>query len=213
MLDASLHPVIKPLLARLASPLVRLGMSANQVTLTGFAIGMLAMPLLSIEAHGWALAAIGINRLSDGLDGAIARATGGSDLGGYLDITCDFIFYSAVIFGFAWANPTANALPAAFLIFSFIGTGSSFLAYAIIDAKRASQGRRTSSVGGRRRASDKAFAYLGGITEGSETIILLVLICLLPESFVVAAWVFGGLCWITTFGRMAAAWRDFAASG
>ncbi len=213
MLDASLHPIIKPLLARLAMPLVRLGISANQVTLFGFAIGLLALPLLSVEAYGWALAAIGINRLSDGLDGAIARAGGGSDLGGYLDITCDFIFYSAVIFGFAMADPMINGLPAAFLIFSFVGTGSSFLAYAIIDAKRASPGRHAPSAGSHPRASDKAFAYLGGITEGSETIILLVVICLVPDIFVAAAWLFGGLCWMTTFGRMAAAWRDFSASG
>ena len=75
------------------------------------------------------------NRVCDGLDGAVARSAGGTDLGAYLDITLDFLFYSAVPFAFAVADP-ANAMAAAFLIFSFVGTGSSFLAFAIIAQKR-----------------------------------------------------------------------------
>ena len=67
-----------------------------------------------------------LNRLADGLDGAIARNTQTTDLGGYLDIVCDFLVYSGVVFGFALARPEANALPTAFLILSFVGTGSSF---------------------------------------------------------------------------------------
>ena len=62
-----------------------------------------------------------LNRLLDGLDGAVARAAGSTDLGGFLDITMDFLVYSAIPFAFVLKDP-GNALAAAFLIFSFVGT-------------------------------------------------------------------------------------------
>ncbi len=135
MFDRHLIPVIRSPLTQLAKPLCRAGISANQVSLTGFAIGMLALPLLAFGGYQWALAAILLNRLLDGLDGAVARETGITDCGGFLDITLDFIFYAAVVLGFALAAP-ANALPAATLLFAFMGTGSSFLAFAIMAGKR-----------------------------------------------------------------------------
>ena len=140
------------------------------------------------------------NRVFDGLDGAVARSTGGTDLGAYLDITLDFLFYSAVPFAFAVADP-ANAMAAAFLIFSFVGTGSSFLAFAIIAQKR---GISTEIRG------KKGFFYLGGLTEGSETIIFLLVVAFRPDLFVPLAWAFGCLCWITTITRVRYAIESFS---
>jgi len=111
----------------------------------------------------------------------------------------DFIFYSAVPFGFAIGHPEA-ALPAAFLIFSFVGTGASFLAYAILAAKRGI----TTELRGR-----KAIYYLGGLTEGAETIALFAAICLWPAWFGPLAWLFGAACWLTTAARISAAVRSF----
>jgi phosphatidylglycerophosphate synthase len=135
------------------------------------------------------------NRLADGIDGALARRTGATDLGGYLDIVLDFIIYSGCAFAFALAQPE-NALAAAFLIFSFMGTGSSFLAFAIFAAKRKLDGEA---------ATNKSFYYLGGITEGTETILLFVIILLFPSWFPITAYVYGALCWLTTIGRIGAA--------
>jgi phosphatidylglycerophosphate synthase len=201
MFDASIRPLIDPPLERLAAVLHSAGWSADRVTVTGFAIGMLALPAIAVEAYWLGLLLILLNRLADGLDGAIARITEKTDRGGFLDIVLDFIFYSSVPFAFALASPSDNALAAAFLIFSFIGTGCSFLAYAII-AER--QGVSTDIRG------QKSFYYLGGLTEGTETIGLFVLACLLPAWFPVSAWVFGALCWITTATRIHAGWRTFA---
>ena len=158
------------------------------------------MPLLAAQQYVPALIAIAINRLLDGLDGAVARHAGKTDFGGYLDIVCDFIFYSAVVFGFALARPVENALAAAFLILSFVGTGSSFLAYAILAAKH---GMTTTLRG------SKAIYYLGGLTEGAETILFFAAICLLPHLFPVLAVIFGALCWVTTVTRILAARRAF----
>jgi phosphatidylglycerophosphate synthase len=197
MLDATLRRLIDPPLDAAGRRLAASGLSANGVTLGGFLLGLAALPMLAAGQFGWALIVILLNRLADGLDGAIARVRGVTDLGGYLDILCDFLFYGAVVFGFALAAPE-NRLPGAFLLFSFIGTGSSFLAFAILAARR---GRETSLRG------QKSFYYLGGLTEGSETIALFLLACLIPRSFPVLAWVFGAACWATTLGRAMAAWR------
>ncbi|PVZ71950.1 CDP-alcohol phosphatidyltransferase family protein [Pelagibaculum spongiae] len=197
MLDKYAHPLVQKPLNILAKLLTNTGITANQITLFGFAIGMLCIPLLAFEQYGWALTAIAMNRILDGLDGTLARLQGPTDHGGYLDIVLDFIFYSAVIFGFALANPQQNALASAFLIFSFIGTGCSFLAFAILAQKHKIN---------RVQFSNKSIHYLEGITEGTETIAFYFLICLFPNWFSIAAWLFGGLCWVTTMVRI---WGGF----
>jgi phosphatidylglycerophosphate synthase len=199
MLDAAVRRVIDPPLNVAGRRLARVGVSANAVTVAGVAVGIAAVPALAAEQYGLALVAILGNRLADGLDGAVARANGLTDFGGYLDIVGDFIFYSAVVFGCALARPE-NALAAAFLIFSFVGTGASFLAYAAIAARRGI----TTEVRGA-----KSLYYLGGQTEGTETIAVLVAFCLWPAWFAEIAYVFGALCWLTTATRTAAAWRTF----
>ena len=139
-----------------------------------------------------------LNRLGDGLDGAVARRRGITDLGGFLDIVLDFIVYAGVVFAFALADPTANALAAAFLIFSFMGTGSSFLAFAVMAAKL---GLATEARG------RKSLYYLGGLTEGTETLLVFVAFCLFPGAFPALALVYGLLCWLTTLGRILTAWQ------
>jgi phosphatidylglycerophosphate synthase len=197
MLDGALRRYIDPPLEAIARPLAEAGISANGMTLGGFAIGMLALPLLAGGAYSWAMLAILVNRLADGLDGAIARQRGPSDLGAYLDIVCDFVFYGVVVFGFILAA-LENRLPGAFLLLTFIGTGGSFLAFAALAARR---GLATSAQG------SKSLYYLGGLTEGSETIGLFVICCLFPQAFGILAWVFGAACCLTTLSRALTAWQ------
>lgn len=200
MLDAAMRKLIDPPLGSAATVLKRMGVSANAVTVSGFLPGIGAAVALGYGHFALALALIVVNRIMDGLDGAVARQTTTTDLGGYLDIVGDFIFYGAVPFGFAVAAPDMNALPAAFLLLSFIGTGSSFLAYAVVAEKR----KITTDIRGR-----KSFYYLGGLTEGTETIAFFIACCLLPQHFPLLAWIFGGLCWVTTATRVAAAMARF----
>jgi phosphatidylglycerophosphate synthase len=199
MLDAYMRRVIDPPLDRIGRRLARAGISANAVTVAGFVVGLLAIPLLAAQWYGPALATILVNRLADGLDGAVARHTSLTDFGGYLDIVCDFIVYAGVAFGFALARPE-NAVPAAFLILSFVGTGTTFLAFAILAAKL----RLSSEARGR-----KSLYYLGGLTEGTETIAVFTAFCLFPPLFPPLAYIFGALCWLTTAARVAAARRSF----
>lgn len=193
MLDRHLHPRVKPLLGRIANLLDRPGISPDGLTLAGFAIGALALPFLALGWYLPALAAIALNRLLDGLDGALARRRGLTDAGGFLDISLDFLFYALVPFGFVLADPQANALAGAWLLFAFIGTGSSFLAFAALASKH-----RLDNPG----YAHKSFYYLGGLTEGTETILLFALSCLFPHYFAPLAWLFGALCWLTTSTRI-----------
>ena len=195
-----MRKLIGPPLDAAGRRLARAGISADVVTLTGFVIGLAAVPLLAAEYYAAALVPILANRMFDGLDGAIARQMGPTDYGGFLDIVCDFIFYSAVVLGFALARPQANAVAAIFVVFGFVGTGTSFLAYSILAAKH---GISTELRGA------KAFFYLGGLMEGTETIAFFVAMCLLPDHFVLLALVFGALCWLTTASRVLAARRTF----
>lgn len=202
MLDRYAIKVIRWPLQSLSALPDNLGINANQITLAGFALGLLALPALAWEQYGWALTFIVLNRLFDGLDGAVARRQGITDCGGFLDITLDFLFYALIPFGFVLANPEANAVAGAFLIFAFVGTGSSFLAFAIMASKRDLE----SPV-----YQQKSLYYIGGLTEGTETIACFVLCCLLPQHFALIAWIFGSLCWITTTTRIWAGYQTLKA--
>jgi phosphatidylglycerophosphate synthase len=140
------------------------------------------------------------NRLADGLDGTVARISGPTDRGAFLDIALDFVFYAVFPLGFAIASPT-NALPAAVLIAAFVGTGSSFLAYAAIAAKR---GETADAF------PTKGIYYLGGLTEGFETITLFILMVLWPSLFPLLAYLFSAACVVTTLLRWSHGWTTFA---
>ena len=111
MLDSRIRRAIDPALDRLGAILARWGLGANAVTVAGFVVGMAAWGALAARAYALAAALILGNRLADGLDGAVARRNGLTDLGGYLDIVLDFFFYAGVPFFFAVGQPDA-ALPA-----------------------------------------------------------------------------------------------------
>ena len=199
MLDSTIRPLIDPGLQKLAVAISDYGISANQVTVAGFVLGILTIPTIAFEYYWLAFVLLLLNRLFDGIDGALARLQSPTDLGAYLDIVLDFIVYSAVVFGFCLAQPE-SALAGAFLIFSFIGSGTAFLAFAIMAEKR---GMSTEAQG------KKSMYYLSGIAEGFETILVLSLMCLLPEYFATLATIFALVCWLSTAGRIGIAVKTF----
>jgi phosphatidylglycerophosphate synthase len=200
MLDRVAQSAIKPLLTRAANALVRRGIGADALTFTGFGLGMAAALAIALDHFSTGLALLLFSRLMDGLDGAVARATTPTDRGGFFDITLDFLFYAAIPLAFAFADPVANALPAAVLLASFIGTGSSFLAFAIVAAQRG----LTSTAW-----PDKGFYFLGGLTEATETLAAFAAMCLWPTWFPQIAYGFAALCAITTAMRIVWGYRRF----
>ncbi|PWE50010.1 hypothetical protein DEM26_08650 [Thioclava sp. NG1] len=201
MIDAALLPLQRAMMQPPAEALAARDIRADQVTVAGFALGLLAIPALALHAYWLALALILINRVADGLDGAIARIKGPTDRGAFLDIALDFLFYALIPVGFALADPARNALAATILIAAFVGTGSSFLAFASIAAKR---GMSTDAY------PTKGIYYLGGLTEGAETILFFAAICLFPQAFPILAGIFAAACFVTTVTRWLMGWRAFS---
>ena len=193
MLDRAATAALKPMLDAGAAALVRRGVAADAITLAGFAIGIAAAVSIAFGHFGWGLALLLASRLADGLDGAVARLTQTTDRGAFLDITLDFLFYASIPLAFAIAEPGANALPAAVLLAAFIGTGSSFLAFAVLAERR---GLASSAY------PQKGFIYLGGLTEATETLICFGLMCLWPEKFALWAHGFAALCGLTIVTRI-----------
>ena len=200
MLDRLATQLIQPPVTAVAKRLVRAGVGANSITVVGFLIGMLAAFLIASGAYIAGAIALFSSRICDALDGAVARQTQTTDAGGFLDITLDFLFYAAIPLAFAVVNPGANALAAAVLLAAFVGTGSSFLAFAVIAAKRQLQ-----SV----QYPNKSFYFLGGLTEATETLAFFGAMCLWPQHFAVLAYVFASLCAITIATRIFWGWRAF----
>ncbi len=193
MLDKYIVPILKPRLTKVAKVLQRAGVVADHVTVAGFIFGLMCVLMLSVGQFGVALLLLLINRLADGLDGELARLSQPSDGGAYLDITLDFIFYAMFPLGFAIYAPQTNALPAAVLIASFVGTGASFLAFA---GQAVKQGIEHPDFG------YKGFYYLNGLAEGTETILVFVLMCFLPGQFALIAYIFAAVCLLTAFNRV-----------
>lgn len=199
MFDARLRPLIDPPLNRIGAAFDRAGISATAVTLFGLLLGLGAATAIAFGEFGLGLAFVIANRLADGLDGAVARASQPTDFGGYLDIVADFAFYVSVPVGFGIAA-SQNLLPALVLVASFVLTGVSFLAFAVIAAKR---GEDTQAHG------KKSFFYSTGLAEGTETIVAFVAMCIWPAAFSIIAYGFAGLCVLTVFQRSALAMRAF----
>ena len=200
MFDAKLRPLIDPPLNAIGVRLAKAGVSALTVTFVGLVLGLGAAVAAAFGEYGLALLLIGANRLADGLDGAVARARGPTDLGGYFDIVADFAFYVSVPVGFG-LSAEANLVPALVLVATFVLTGISFLAFAIVAQKR---GAETQAHG------KKSFFYSTGLAEGGETIVAFLAMCLVPAAFPLIAYVFAGLCVATVVQRSALAVTAFA---
>ncbi len=203
MLDRFTTRLIAPLVDALARPLARAGVGANTLTWLGLALGLCASACMASGQYHLGLALMALSRSCDALDGAVARQTQATDLGAFLDITLDFVFYASVPLAFALADPQANALPAAVLLAAFVGTGSSFLAFAVFAAKR---GLAPAT------ASQKSIYFLGGLTEGTETLAVFCAMALWPTHFPELAYGFAALCAVTVATRVAWGIRTFSES-
>lgn len=193
MFDARARRLLDPLLETIAEQIVKRAIGANTVTYVSFAVGVFAAVAIGAQFYYTGLVLLLLSRLGDGLDGAVARRTKKTDFGGYLDIVLDFIFYGLVPLAFIIADPQQNAIAGAVLISSFIATGSSFLAFAIMAQKYGLEANSQSS---------KSLYFAVGLAEATETIFVFILFCLFPDWFSPIAWAFSAICLITVFARI-----------
>jgi phosphatidylglycerophosphate synthase len=200
MFDRIALKITKPFVDRLALHIFNVGFNADQVTLAAFGFGMFSALLISFDHSYLAILPLLMGRVLDGLDGAVARLSTPTERGAFMDIGLDFLFYAAVPLAFAIADRETNALAGAVLLAAFVGTGTSFLAYAIMAEKR---GEKSTDY------PSKSFYYLGGLTEGFETVICFLAMCIWPQHFALFAYIYAAMCLLTTATRLVAGWRNF----
>ena len=187
MIDAQINKLTKPILDVFAKKLSKYKIKANTVTFMGFFFGLVCSFFIIKEMFVYAAVFLFINRFFDGLDGALARLVGETDIGAFYDITLDFLFYYIFPISFILLD-FKNTLPICFLLLSFAATQTSFLATAWLVEKNKlliSDGQK------------KSLFYAGGITEGFETIICFFMILIFYDFINYIAYFFGILCWIT----------------
>ena len=203
MLDGWARKRIDPTLDAIAGALHKVGVSANAITLSAFAIGAAAAVAIALGELWTGLILILASRLCDGLDGAVAKRAGRTDLGGYLDIVLDFAFYGMIPLAFVILDPSANGIPGALLIAVFYANGASFLAYAIMAEKR--------GISDDARGAKSLF-FTTGLAEATETIAIFVAFCLFPAWFAILAYAFAALTAYTALSRVVLAWQVFGGS-
>ena len=192
MIDAKLNIFLRPYLRFLAKIIIKLNISANIITFLGFFLGLCCFYSIINFYFMGAFLFLVLNRFCDGLDGAVARLLGPTDIGAFYDITLDFIFYSLFPIAFIFVD-IKNAYAICFLLLSFVSTQTTFLASAwFIEKNKILVSTK----------QKKSFFYIGGITEGFETIICFILMLLFYESLELIVYIFGILCWTTSISRL-----------
>lgn len=200
MLDGVMRKLIDPMLDRAGRGVARLGISADQMTLFGLALGIGCAIAVATGQFILALFLLALSRLADGLDGGVARVNGRSDFGGYLDIVCDFAFYGAVPLAFVVLDPTGNGLSGAVLLLSFYVNGATFLGFAVLAERHGLDAPP-------RRG--KSLYFTDGLLEGTETIAFLAAIMVWPAAFTPLAYLFAAGCFYTAISRLVVAWRRY----
>jgi phosphatidylglycerophosphate synthase len=201
MMDNSLRQVKDGMF----SPVVRqigVNISPLVITLAAGGVGLLA------AYTGWQgiyLVGLGLwlaNRALDGLDGAVARATGRqSDLGGYADQLVDFVVYAVIPLGLVMRQPSLELLTAlAFMLGTFYVNSVSFLYLAAILERR--------GQGARPRGELTSVTMPRGLIEGAETIVAYSLFFLFPHALALLFLVFGSLVIFTTLQRIVWAYHN-----
>ena len=190
MLDAPARRALAPVLDRAAGSLDRLGLTPLLLTACGWVVGIGAC--VAAGAGHWTSALVLwlLNRLLDGLDGPLARRRGGgTDLGGFLDLAADFSVYAGFVVAVAIAQPDAR-LACLVLLATYYVNGAVFLVLAPMLERRGTTG------------DGRSVLFVGGLTEGAETLLAYVVFCVLPDRADVIAWVFATMVAITVVQRV-----------
>ena len=196
MFDRSIQQLTQKPLSFIGKFLLKV-FNPNQITFIGFFFGIMMCFFIFIQSYFLAILFLLLNRFCDGLDGVMARQTSPTPLGAYLDIILDFVIYAAFILVFSLQNE-GNLLTGAFLLFTYICTGTTFLTQAIIQPQLDFSQQQDQN----QKEIPKSFIYASGLIEGSETILFMVLCLLLPKAFPMIGFLFGILCLITAIARV-----------
>ncbi len=201
MLDARARRLLGPPLDRVAAALDRPAVTPDRLSLLGLALGLASAGAAAAQLWPLALATWLLSRAADGLDGPLARRRPVRDAGagGFLDITADFVVYGSTVLGVAvgaTAGEGADWLPFLLVLLAYYVNGTALLAFSSL-AERA----------GRQRDDGRALSFLGGLAEGTETIVVHALWLLLPGSAGTIALVWAAVVAVSSGQRVVSGYR------
>ena len=202
MFDRSIQKIIQTPLKLIGKYLLKY-ILPNQLTFVGFILGIIMCFLIYFQLFDLALIFLIFNRIGDGLDGVMARLTSPTPSGGYFDIVADFIIYAGFVLSFGLSNPD-KLLISALLLFSFIGTGTTFLAKAAVQH----QVDQNKHLNNQENEIKKSFYYSAGLIEGTETILFMILCLIFPYYFNLIGFIFFILCLITIVSRIYVCYKE-----
>lgn len=174
MLDTHARGYFDPLIDAIADVFIKYNISANQITIGAFVVGLTASFFLLISQNIIALTLLWISGILDAVDGSVARRTHGvSSWGTLLDITLDRLVEISMIVAFAIKYPKLDIL-FILLLSSIIFTMTVFLTVGAVSKKQ----------------SKKSFYYQPGLVERTEAFIFLSLIILMKDYVGFIAFIF-----------------------
>lgn len=185
MLDTHCRKYIQPLIGVGADLAMKLGLSANGVTIIAMLLGVFSGVLVALGFNILAVLILWLSGYLDAVDGTIARKTkSSSPFGTVMDITFDRMVEGAVILGVAYKYSE----------FSFI---SLVLAVSIIISMTIflATGPLAENKG------EKTFYYQAGLAERTEGFLMLSLMMLLKENAGIVINIFTAMVLFTAFQR------------
>ena len=202
MLDRVCRRALDAPLGRMAAVLDRPGITPDRITVFGLVVGLAGALFAGLASWPFALTLWLLSRLADGLDGPLARRRSkqagdktSTDAGGFLDIAADFVVYGTFVIGVG-IGTGGSLLPFMAVLFAYYINGSVFLAFSSI-AERS----------GKRIDDGRSLSFLGGLAEGTETIVVHALWCLLPLWAEPIAWIWAAIVAISATQRIAGGYR------
>ena len=194
MIDQVLRARLAPTLDHAAGPLQRRGVAPVALTALGLVAGLAACAAAARSAWGLALGLWLLNRFLDGLDGPLARRSRSTEFGGLLDFVCDFVVYSGFVVAIAVARPSSR-LACVVLLAAYLVNNVALLSFSSMTERL-----------GLAPGDERSLRLTTGLAEGTETIVVYILFCLIPAATTAIAWGFAALVGLTAAQRVAQAW-------
>lgn len=187
MIDTRVRPHVVRYLDAMGRALARIGMTPAAMTGLGLALvltGSVMVAMGNLVSGGWVIA---VGSLLDGLDGAVARASGQvTPRGAFLDSAFDRIGEIAAFAGLAFAKEGEATL----LLLIVLAVGGAML---VPYMRARAEGEGLSGQGGLMGRTERLILFCAGLILGFVEVML---------------WIFVVLVWITALVRFLHAYRS-----
>ncbi|KGL39553.1 CDP-alcohol phosphatidyltransferase [Listeria newyorkensis] len=166
MLDTKARPYVKPILEKTADFFLKIGFSANQVTILAFVVGVVAAILVGFGWMWTGILVLWFSGFLDAVDGTMARKTKQSGFGTVMDVTFDRVVEAGIIIALAARFPEQQFILLLLMASILFGITAFLTIGNVVQNKGV-----------------KSFHYATGLAERTEGFILLSLMVLTAPIF------------------------------